>query len=135
MRTVFVCGSMSILKLSEEAKEVLSAFNTEDTNFIVGDCSGEDYLIQQYLASIDADVTVYFSGDKPRYKWDTTAKQLQVPVPKYIKGRGFYTCKDEQMCEDATNLIAIWDGESMGTLRNLQWFDKNKPNRTVIVHI
>ena len=135
MRTVFVCGSMSILKLSEEAKEVLSAFNTEDTNFIVGDCNGADYLIQQYLASIDAKVTVYYSGDKPRYKWDITAKQLHIPVPKYIKGRGFYTCKDEQMCEDATNLIAIWDGESMGTLRNLQWFDENKPNRTVIVHV
>ena len=123
---VFISGSKSIApycKSGQLPEHVLMEIDKHvDANdaILVGDCSGADALVQQYLESINyRNVTVYISGvqDQTRFnagKWEE--KHFQ---PAASNGYSFYLEKDLHMAEDADAGLAIWDGNSKGTYINM----------------
>ena len=89
---------------------------------VIGDADGVDTEIQRYLSSSGYDdVTVYYSGDKPRNLinpgWQTQyvdASSFELDTPDY------HAQKDIAMCQVATEgLFIICDEGSKATRRNL----------------
>lgn len=85
---------------------------------VVGDCSGVDKLIQEYLFNNNyQNVTIYHINNKPRN--NVGFKTIKV------KGRS-YSAKDIAMSEIADYGLAIWDGKSKGTKANIDRIKKTK---------
>lgn len=120
MKKLFVSGSISITELSDKAKELLDGAIKEQAHFLIGDADGVDSLVQSYLKEQDYnDVTIYHTGEKLRNNlrdWEV----VSVPNPEGLEGREKYTLKDIAMSKDSDQALMIWDGQSKGTLRNIQ---------------
>lgn len=102
----------------DEVKDVARGLIKSGAEILVGDCRGVDYLAQSYLKSEKyKNVTVYHSGAICRNKLDPDWKSM--PVPSGARGRAFYTAKDIAACAAADEGIAVWDGISEGTGRNI----------------
>ena len=127
MKNVFVSGSINIKKLDSKVIERLKNIISSNLRVIVGDASGVDSSIQEYLKSNEVrSVVVYCSGDKPRNNighWDT--KKVDT---SYKPGtRQFFTVKDKAMAADCDYGFMIWDGSSTGTLSNaIELVERNK---------
>ena len=127
MKNVFISGSINIKKLDSKVVERLKNIISSNLGVIVGDASGVDSSVQEYLKSNEVrSVVVYCSGDKPRNNlghWDT--KKVET---SYKPGtRQFFTVKDKAMAADCDYGFMIWDGSSTGTLSNaIELVEKNK---------
>jgi len=127
---LFVSGSKSISKLSDDAIRLLNDAIKKGMEILVGDCYGVDAAVQKYLEQQNyANVTVYCSGEKPRNYFLTGARvQSCADLSKGLSGRAFNYVKDIQMCEDCDRALMIWDGKSEGTRENIKrMLDRNKP--------
>lgn len=115
-------------------KEVLSKINyyiLVGHKIIVGDCQGIDTLVQKYLNKCNyRNVVVYYSGSKCRNK--VNQDWQSVSVLSNESGRAFYTAKDIAACNDADAGLAIWDGKSAGTNRNIKQLRDN--GKSVLVY-
>lgn len=124
-------GKKVVTELPESLKDSLLALQ-KHIEVLVGDCQGIDVLVQKFLIENcpDRKVSVYYSfpenadldETKPRnYLGDNNPnwQSVGIPVPSFYKSRAFYTQKDIAMCEDADFGIAVWDGKSKGTERNI----------------
>lgn len=113
-------GSSTITELPGKVKEYLLDAMKQGNEFLVGDCSGIDYLVQKFLYESGYDkITVYASSDTARNcigYWDV----VHVPVPPNITGRDFYAQKDKAMQNDCDIAVALWDGSSRGTGANIE---------------
>jgi O-acetyl-ADP-ribose deacetylase (regulator of RNase III) len=108
---VFISGSRSIKSLPFEALESLEAIIAQGFTVLVGDCFGVDTLVQDYLAERDyRNVIVCHIGARPRN--DRGFKTHHVPGTRQ-------TDKDEYMGRTANFGLAIWDGVSPGTAKNV----------------
>lgn len=109
---VVVCGSIAIKTLPSEAVRRLGNIIRLKATVLVGDADGGDAAFQRELHSRGyLDVIVYYRGRAPRNNiggWPTT----QVA--------GTYTVRDEKMCADADYGLAVWNGTSPGTGRNIR---------------
>ncbi len=127
MKNVFISGSINIKKLDSKVVERLKNIISSNLGVIVGDASGVDSSVQEYLKSNEVrSVVVYCSGEKPRNNlghWDT--KKVET---SYKPGtRQFFTVKDKAMAADCDYGFMIWDGSSTGTLSNaIELVEKNK---------
>lgn len=123
MRKIFIFGIGGFGKsakpvLPDSVKTKIDSMIQNKVQFLVGDCQGIDTLVQQYLKSKNyKDVTVYYSGTKCRNKIDPEWSNKSVTT--HDTGRAFYTAKDIKACEDANEGLAVWDGLSAGTRRNI----------------
>ena len=64
---VFVGGSKTVTKLTDEAKLAIDELCADENSILIGDCFGADKLIQAYLVEREyRNVTIYVSGDKTR---------------------------------------------------------------------
>ena len=123
MQKIFISGtggfgSSRITTLPQPVKEKIGTYLNQQAEIFIGDCQGVDTLVQEYLQEKNyKHVTVYYSGLRYRNKRDAEWKNRSVPSNAY--GRAFYTAKDKQACSDADAGLAIWDGESKGTARNI----------------
>ena len=109
--TVFVSGSRSIKSLPFLAIRSLEIIIAEGFTVLVGDCFGVDTLVQEYLAGRQyRNVLVCHIRTRPR------------------NNRGFNTHqvagtresdKDAYMGQRANYGLAIWDGVSPGTAKNI----------------
>lgn len=118
MTKVFVSGSRSVKQLPEAAKVSLDKIMELGFTVFVGDCYGVDTLVQHYLTSKDyQQVCVFHIGETPR------------------NNRGFGTVrvsgsrqtdKDAAMARGADYGLAIWDGQSPGTAKNIARVAKTK---------
>ena len=109
--TVFVSGSRSIKSLPLLAIRSLEIIIAKGFTVLIGDCFGVDTLVQDYLAARKyRNVIVCHIGARPR------------------NNRGFQTHhvagtrhsdKDAYMGQRANYGLAIWDGESPGTAKNI----------------
>jgi len=120
-KTVVISGSRSINELPLEAIASLDRIIELGFKVIVGDASGIDSLVQQYLQSKNYQkVLVYyalFNGNgKPR-------KIFGYPT---IGIPGNYSVRDIQMCLHCDYGLAIWDGQSKGTAANIKRVKKTK---------
>lgn len=119
MCKVFISGSMRIKNLDRCVLNRIDNIVNSDYQVIVGDASGVDSSIQEYLNKIHSrSVVVYCAGEGPRNNighWF---------VEKICAGalpgtRAFYTAKDIRMADDCDYGLMIWDTKSTGTLSNV----------------
>lgn len=108
---VFISGSRSIKTLPAEALESLEAIMAQGFTVLVGDCFGVDTLVQNYLADRHyLNVIVCHIGTRPRN--NRGFKTHQVAGTRQ-------TDKDVYMGQKANYGLAIWDGVSPGTAKNI----------------
>ena len=107
---VFVSGSRGVQELPAAAKASLDKIKELGFTVLVGDCHGVDTLVQAYLEGY-LKVVVFHIGARPRtnFGFDT------VKVAGYQQ-----TDKDAAMAADADYGLAIWDGKSPGTVKNIE---------------
>ena len=110
-QTVFISGSRSINNLPFQALESINAIIAQGFTVLVGDCFGVDTLVQDYLADRDyQNVIVCHIGDHPRNNRGFKTHQVQGTRQ---------TDKDAYMGRTANFGLAIWDGVSPGTAKNI----------------
>lgn len=109
--TVFVSGSRSIKSLPFLAIRSLEIIIAEGFTVLVGDCFGVDALVQEYLAGRQyRNVIVCHIGARPRN--NRGFKTHQVAGTRQSD-------KDAYMGQTANYGLAIWDGVSPGTAKNV----------------
>ncbi len=118
MTRVFVSGSRSVRLLPQAACDSLDRIMAQGFEILVGDCYGVDYLIQLYCKDYDR-VKVFHIGKAPRNCLNDQWELVKV------KGRK-QTDKDDAMAAIADYGLAIWDGKSKGTARNIQAVPRTK---------
>ena len=108
---VTVFGSISVRSLTAEERTRVETIASLGATILLSDAAGVDAAVQALLAERGyRNVHVYHRGARPRCnigQWPAVA------VP------GTYTDKDRAMCSAAGCALAIWDGRSKGTRRNL----------------
>jgi adenine-specific DNA-methyltransferase len=117
MPTVVIFGSRSIKSLPYEAMQSIERIISLQFDVLVGDANGVDLLVQNFLKTHGYDrVTVCYSnitgipGNGLRENTGFDA----IPVI------GNYIARDKWMCDRANYGLAIWDGRSPGSKRNIQ---------------
>lgn len=119
MTTVFLSGSRSIRQLHEAVRARLDNAIAQGMRFVVGDADGADKAMQAYLAERHHEaVRVFHVGDAPRNNvgsWPTR----RIETPAGLKGRQFYEMKDRAMADEAEFALALWDGKSLGSIKNV----------------
>lgn len=132
MTSVFVSGSRGIARLNQSVRERLDNIIGKQYTVLLGDANGADKAVQSYLDECGYEnVVVYCSGAQCRNnigQW--RAKKIQ--VPEKIKGREFYTLKDQEMASDADYGFVLWDGKSAGALNNI--VELTQRNKKAVVY-
>ena len=113
---VFVSGSRGVRELPAAAKAALDKIRALGFTVLVGDCHGVDTLVQAYLKGCPK-VVVFHIGARPRANlgFDT----VRIAGAKQ-------TDKDAAMAATADYGLAVWDGKSPGTARNIEWVKATK---------
>ena len=119
MIKVFIGGSRRITELPSSVAARIDNIIEGNFTILVGDASGVDRRVQQYLAEKRYEnVLVFYTGDVCRNNagnWKTKA----VSADAGEKGFDFYALKDLQMAREADYGLMIWDAKSRGTLNNI----------------
>lgn len=114
-QTIFVSGSRSIKHLPAQVRDHLDRHITANSHILVGDAHGADSLVQQYLANAGYErVTVFHIGATPRNNYGFQTQQVAGTRQ---------TDKDTYMATHANRGLAIWDGRSPGTEKNIGRLD------------
>ena len=119
MTSVFIGGSRAISKLNDPLREKLDDFKQRGCTIFIGDANGADKAVQQYLASREYQNVVVYCMDRCRNNiggWPTN----RIARPVGPRDFAYYAAKDKAMAEDAKCGMMLWDGESKGTLNNIQ---------------
>lgn len=112
MKKVVISGSRGVRVLPEAARAALRKIMELELEVLVGDAKGVDCLVQQSLhAAGYPHVSVYHIGARPRH--NCGFRTVAVAGVRYED-------KDIVMCQAAEYGLAIWDGQSPGTQRNIQ---------------
>ena len=110
--SVAISGSRSIKSLNPEAITRINKIIELNFQIRIGDAPGIDTLVQSYLHSVNySNVQVWHIGSKPRNNignWHT------------VEVSGNYTDRDRSMHRYCKFGLAIWDGRSHGTKRNIE---------------
>lgn len=118
MTKVFIGGSRRISRLSAEVRQRIDRITEQGFPVLVGDANGVDKAVQKYLHSRGYEpVEVFCSGGECRNnlgKWPVRA----VATGHARRDFNYYSVKDEQMAQEASVGLMIWDGKSAGTLAN-----------------
>lgn len=134
MTTVFIAGSISIIRLHEKVQERIDKIVSSGFNVVVGDADGADTAIQQCLRNYGATkVTVYCTGDTPRNNvadWPVH----RVHSKARAGSRAFFTAKDLEMAQSSDYGLMVWDCKSTGTLSNVIELLKKKKKSAVFVN-
>jgi len=118
MHKVFISGSMRIKNLDKNVLNRIDNIVNLDYQVIVGDASGVDSSIQEYLNAMHSKlVIVYCAGKHPRNNIGHWSVE-KIKVNAAFGTRAFYTAKDVQMADDCDYGFMVWDAKSTGTLSN-----------------
>ena len=119
MTKVFIGGSRASSRLNPEIRKRLDNIMANGFPIVVGDASGADKAVQQYLSGKNyRNVEVFCSGNKCRNnlgQWQT--RNIQTSTRS--RTAQFYAVKDRVMAQEATIGLMVWDGKSVGTVLNL----------------
>lgn len=120
-RKVFVTGSISITKLSNEIVSSLEKIMQNQLQVLVGDAKGVDSIIQDYFNKFGYyNVVVYSIDNWPRYMATKEFGFKKINVPSCIRGgREMQSQKDVAMTDDSDFSLVIWDGKSKGSYANI----------------
>ena len=108
--TVMLTGSKTINSLSTEAKERLANITKLGTLILCGNYKGADQAMLQFLRELEyPDVQIYECGSRKSFGYQ-------------IIDVGKYPAQDIEMRQRADYCLALYDGVSKGTLRNINNF-------------
>lgn len=118
MTRVFISGSIKIKNIDSNIAKRLDNIIESEYTVLVGDASGVDSSIQEYLKEKSVtNVTVYCTGNRARNNlgnWPT-----HNVTSSHKKGtREYFTAKDVEMAKACDYGFMIWDTQSAGTLSN-----------------
>jgi hypothetical protein len=123
---------MRIKKLDQNITDRINNIINSQYEVIVGDASGVDSSIQNYLKNQSFEsVKVYCTGDRARNNlgnWETR----NIYSNAKSGTRAFFTAKDLEMAKDCDYGFMIWDTKSTGTLSNAIGLLKKKSHRLCI---
>jgi hypothetical protein len=128
MKTVFLSGSRRISRLPAEVRPRLDEMIRRELTILVGDANGADKALQTYFADQRyANVLVFCTAGDCRNNvgnWPVRA----VDAPHRARDFAFFTAKDAAMAEEADVGLALWDGQSSGTIVNVaRLVSRSKP--------
>ena len=119
MKKVFLSGSRRLSRLPVEVRQRLDEMIRRELMILVGDANGADKAIQTYFAQQQyPNVLVFCTAGDCRNNvgaWPVRA----VDAPHRVRDFAFFTAKDCAMAEEADVGLALWDGESTGTVVNV----------------
>lgn len=119
MISLFIGGSRAVTRLTPALCEMLQSFIDKDCLILVGDAAGADKAVQQFYAQAGyLNVRVYATG-APRNNvggWPT----VRIESESRTRDFQYYVQKDHAMAAAASCGMMLWDGESKGTLNNIQ---------------
>jgi adenine-specific DNA-methyltransferase len=125
MNTVFIGGSRRLSRLNERIRAKLNEIIDRKLHVLIGDANGADRAVQAFFAAAGySDVLVYFVGLRPRNNeggWQTR----HVATPPGLRGFDLFAAKDREMAANADYGLMLWDGQSRGTLTNVETLIKH----------
>ncbi|MEG5175587.1 hypothetical protein [Microcoleus sp. B3-D7] len=112
-KIVMISGSRSITDISLRLQS-LNRIMELNFSIILGEASGIDKLVQEYLRSQNyPNVRVYFA------LWSGNGKPRNVTGFQTVGIPGNYVERDKAMCSVCDYGFALWDGISRGTKDNI----------------
>ena len=126
-KTIFLGGSKIINYLLPAIDEKIIEFMNLGHNIIIGDCMGADLQMQKVLEENNfKKVVVYYSGDRPRFNLGNW-KTKQVSSNKYLSDYERQKLKDNQMAIDCDFGYMLLNGQTKGTMANInELLEQNK---------
>jgi len=131
---VFIAGSRRLSRLSADVLQQIDNVLDQGCTVLVGDASGVDKAVQEYLnARQYGEVVVFCAGGK----WRRNAGHW--PVKSIGDGDlpqrdfAYFYAKDRVMARDCDYGLMIWNGRSPGTLANI--LDLVKEAKPAIVYV
>jgi hypothetical protein len=119
MKKVFLSGSRRLTRLPAEVCRRLDEMVRRELTILVGDANGADKAVQTYLAKQHyAKVLVFCTAGDCRNNVGHWPVRV-VDAPHRARDFAFFTAKDVAMAEEADVGLALWDGQSTGTLVNV----------------
>jgi adenine-specific DNA-methyltransferase len=119
MTSVFIGGSRAVSRLSGLILDKLDDLIERQCVIFVGDANGADKAVQQHFARRGYERVVVYCMDECRNNvGNWPAKNVRRPSSR--KDFAYYAAKDQAMAQDAKCGIMLWDGQSKGTLNNIQ---------------
>ncbi|MCL2931942.1 MAG: hypothetical protein MGG11_06560 [Trichodesmium sp. MAG_R03] len=122
MTIVAICGSKSISPESlvvNTLRNCIKSYASDNVTFYVGDVSGIDYIVQSILRDLEyTNVVVWYVMGESKHN---LGKDLDWKT-EYVKPKNYnlrYTERDTAMLGNSDELLAVWDGISKGTKRNI----------------
>lgn len=130
-RKVFITGSRSIKRFTDDITNVLKSIRDNNDSVLIGDAAGIDELAQKYFKLFRYNnVAVYCANGKPRHN---VGDFPVVNIETMARGREYYGKKDIAMADECDYAIAIWDGYSRGTKENIDRVKELGKPVTVII--
>lgn len=119
MKKVFLSGSRRISRLPAEVRARLDEMIRRELTILVGDANGADKAMQTYFAEQRYPNVLVFctAGDCRNNVGNWTVRAVE--APHRARDFAFFTAKDAAMAEEADVGLALWDGESSGTIVNV----------------
>lgn len=119
MKNVFLSGSRRISRLPAEVQPRLDEMIRRELAILVGDANGADKAIQTYFAERHYPNVLVFctAGDCRNNIGNWPVRSID--APHRARDFAFFTAKDAAMAEEADVGLALWDGQSTGTLVNV----------------
>jgi hypothetical protein len=117
--SVFIGGSRAISRLTDALREKLDDFIERNCTIFVGDANGADKAVQQHFAARGYTQVLVYCMDRCRNnvgQWPVK----RIGRPNGPRDFAYYAIKDKAMADDAKCGMMLWDGESKGTLNNIQ---------------
>jgi adenine-specific DNA-methyltransferase len=113
MKKVFLSGSRRLSRLPPEVRQRLDEMIRRELTILVGDANGADKAVQTYFAEQHyANVVVFCTAGDCRNNvghWPIHA----VDAPHRVRDFAFFTAKEADVG------LALWDGQSSGTIVNV----------------
>jgi hypothetical protein len=117
---VFIAGSRRLSKLSQDVKLRIDKVVEQNLTILIGDASGADKAVQQYLSSKGyGEVVVFCMDGSCRNNLGNWTTQEIKAVDSRKRDFAYYSTKDRAMAREADYGLMLWDGESRGTLTNI----------------
>ncbi len=119
MATVFIGGSRAFSRLNTTIREQLDDLIAHRCTIFVGDANGADKAVQQHFAERGYGHVIVYCMDNCRNNLGNWPRN-HVSKPGTRQNFAYYAAKDLAMARDAKCGVMLWDGESKGTLNNIQ---------------
>jgi len=119
MKKVFLSGSRRLSRLPSEVRQRLDAMIRRELTILVGDANGADKAVQTYFAEHQYPNVLVFctAGDCRNNVGDWPVRTVE--APHRARDFAFFTAKDAAMADEADVGLALWDGQSSGTIVNV----------------